>query len=1079
MECHACNATNADTNRFCESCGSALASSCAACGARAAPHAKYCGACGAPLSPPATPAETETDADAAAPAGWGELKQATVLFADIVSSTEQIASLDPEAAMERLQPAVLAMCEAVERYGGTVLRTLGDGVMAIFGVPVAMENHAVLACEAALHMQSRFPDDGKGLSIRVGMHSGQVASDPFAQDASKGGGAHGMTIHLASRVVAQALPQGILVTGECHRLVSGRFEFAPGEARQLRGIPRPVELFALLRARDWEAAHSLRQSLLTPFTGRAKEMFALQLALRRARLGRAGIVGVCGPPGMGKSRLCHEFARWCSDEGVPVFEVRAQVYGSTTPLRPVLELLRVFFFGIDASDPHALARAKIRSVLGRLHGGGSEADYSLICDFLGVPAPGEAAMNPAAARRSRLLALLGELMRAPGRMCCVLLIEDLHWLDEASEEFVRALAAAAVGTRTMFLVNYRASADLPLASLPGFEIIELRELGSTEIRSLVSGLISHRRELQEIAEVIAQRSGGNPFFAEELVLALSAGGVLAGGSAGLGLDSVRRTLPATVQAVIGARIDRLAADQKRVLQICAIVGKEIPVPILQRVTGGEQPVEKVLEDLCEAELLMKQPDPGDAAFAFRHPLIQEVAYAAQLKARRSQIHASVASAMELHYTDRHDELAGLIAHHHEAAGQFCEAANFLARAARWVGATDSAQAIKHWHKVRSLLRDRLQGNPERDRLLATASAQISLLGWREGLDAQDVQPFIEEAMVLADRVDKRLTQLLLMVEGRMLQASGKPCDWYVDRVQKAISLVQPELGEGRSAMLHASLSQAYGWAGLLREGLAANDVALAGVHGIDAFDRQFIGFNIERWLLGMRSRLLTRLGRFDEARRCLDALLAQGEAAGDPVVLQIVHLAYVELAKCCREPAVAAEHAAAMSELGRRHCIPYLHAAVSNCRGIAGSIAGDFGLAAQEFHEALALVRSANVAREHETEILANLAECYLELSQPEQALAHALEAIEISRDRSTRLTECRALITAAAAMLALDGRARRPAIEDALAGARELIALTGAVIYQSGLEAVHGRLAQAADGAGARTVSAGAGQAA
>ncbi|MDP2326279.1 MAG: adenylate/guanylate cyclase domain-containing protein, partial [Gammaproteobacteria bacterium] len=219
MECHACHAPNLDTDRVCRNCGGALAGACPGCSFRGAADARFCANCGLPLVPVADPIIARPPTSALS-GNRRELKQATVLFADIVSSTEQIAHLDPESAMDRLQPAILAMCSSVEKFGGTVLRTLGDGVMALFGVPVALERHAVLACEAALHMQATFSDDGYGFSIRIGLHSGLVASDPLAADGPKGGGAHGVTIHLASRVVTLAPTQGILVTGDCHRLAA-------------------------------------------------------------------------------------------------------------------------------------------------------------------------------------------------------------------------------------------------------------------------------------------------------------------------------------------------------------------------------------------------------------------------------------------------------------------------------------------------------------------------------------------------------------------------------------------------------------------------------------------------------------------------------------------------------------------------------------------------------------------------------------------------------------------------------------------------------------------------------------------
>ncbi len=1057
MHCPSCNAFNTDSNRFCESCGSGLAIACATCGYACGPGAKFCGGCGTVLARAATAITTRPPV-----AAWGELKQATVLFADIVSSTEQIAHLDPESAMDRLQPAITLMCDVVERFGGTIVRTLGDGVMAIFGMPNALERHASLACEAALSMQSAFTGGLQGFRIRVGLHSGQIASDPRAIDGGRGGGAHGVTIHLASRVMAIAEPGGVVLTADCQVLVGASFEAKSLGFHLLKGIVMPVEVFVLDGLRTGFSGQQFQQTALTAFRGRTGEMAALQRAQQLTESGSTQVVGISGAPGTGKSRLCYEFAQWSRARDIPVFEVRAQHYGNATPLQPVLELLRTFLFRIAPLDDIAQARRKIQDRLAGL-GEDAQEDLPLLCEFLGLGADtAPNAPSSAKVRRARLLNIVRLLVRKLSAEPVVVLIEDLHWLDDASEEFVAALVTAVVGTKTLVVLNYRPSYRAPWIELPHFQQMELAELSSTDIDALVHDLISHRRELNEISRLVARRSGGNPFFAEELVRSLAESGALSGesGMADGGAESVERALPATVQAVIGARIDRLADAEKALLHTCAIIGKEIPLDILENVAGPMgADIAKGLDGLCHAELLQSHIAADGRHYSFRHPLIQEVAYGSQLKARRVFVHASVASAMELCYAAQIDERAGLIAHHYEAAGQALQAARYSGKAAQWLGGTDSAQAIKQWHKVRALL-DGHEPSRDASQLRAMACSQISLLGWREGLSLEEVQPFIDEAMSLADQTDGQLVQLLLLVEGRMLQASGGPADWYVERAQQALAMARSGSDAGRIAMVNAVLSQAYGWAGLLEEALAANDASLADVDSIDRFDRDFVGFNVEHWLLALRSRLFARLGRFAEAQECLDRLFKIGQSSVDLVVLQIVYHCYVDLARFSADARLAGEHAGRISELDLKHSTPYLRAAALNCRGLARSVEGDHEAAIREFSEALSFVRSANVAREYETEILASLAECHRCVGDYVSALAFANEGIEISRQRSARLTECRAIITAGAALVQGRGVDSEAQAHEMFARAEELIRISGARVYESLLAEERGRIA-------------------
>src|SRR6185369_16673429 len=776
MECPACHTANPDSNRFCENCGGALSFKCAACGFICMPQAKFCGGCGT-----STNATLPTAEPAAPVFVWAELKQATVLFADIVGSTELVASLDPEQAMDRLRPAVLRMRASVERFGGTVMRTLGDGVMALFGVPRALEGHALLACEAALHMQEAFKGSADGLSIRIGLHSGQVASDPEDAQDGHGGGAHGVTIHLASRVVALAEPGGICLTQACRTSAGPGCETQSRGRHQLKGIPGLVEILTLTQVRATAPHRAGGELGMTTFRGRQRELANLVEALEQLENGQPQVLGISGDAGAGKSRLCQEFARLCTGCGIFMFEVRAQLHGHALPLQPILELFRVHFFGIGPGDSPARARARIANRF--LPKPLAEAELALLYEFFGVADPGGSplTLGPRAGH-ARLLALIAELARQDADTTRVILIEDLHWLDQASAEFVSALVDAVPGTRTLLLLNYRTSYQPPWSQVSYFRQLELGELPAADMDVLVAGLLAPLSRVPAVCQLVVRRSGGNPFFAEELVHTLAeTGGLSADSGQPVGeMEAVERALPATVQAVSGARLDRVGEPEKTLLQMCAIIGKEIPLAVLEHVASPlASQIERGLEGLCRAGLILPQPSEGGRRIAFRHPLIQEVAYGTQLKVRREKVHASVAAAMELYYAEQIDEYAGLIAYHFEQAGERMNAARYSARAAAWVGNTNPAQSIKHWRKVRQLL-EQVPRDPEVDRLRVTAGGKIALLGWREGMTLQEVKPLIEEALALANQADDRLVPWLLTIEGRMVVASGGPADSYVD-----------------------------------------------------------------------------------------------------------------------------------------------------------------------------------------------------------------------------------------------------------------------------------------------------------
>jgi class 3 adenylate cyclase/tetratricopeptide (TPR) repeat protein len=1058
MNCQRCGEPNSTVNRFCQSCGAPLSVKCLSCEHTNPPGSAFCGGCGAALESAASLLHP-SPLPHMVPIARGELKQVTVLFADLVSSTELVARLDAEDAMLRLKPMLDMMREAVERFEGTIVRTLGDGILAFFGAPRAQEGHALLACEAALTIRDAPQLHEESMSIRVGLHSGEIVADAPLADPVGENSAYGLTIHLASRLPAMVEPGQICLTEETYRLIRSFCDVGPLGRHRLRGVPEPVELFVLKSLKPAVASQQFRGVSLTPFRGRDREMNLLQRTLAAVETGESRVTGVIGAPGTGKSRLCYEFAEWCRGRLIPVFEARAQPYGAATPLQPVLEFMRSTYFNVSPDDAPDQAAERIAVRLAEL-GSTFEADLPLVCDFLGFKyEQGPSAWLNPKARNARLLDIVRHMVRQRGVVASVIIIEDLHWLDQASEEFVATLVDAVASTKTAVVINCRPAYSAPWMRSPRYQQIELAELNPTDTDNLVDELVGQRPELSEIRKRIVERSGGNPFFAEELIRSLVEHLALVGeqGDYRRGIANGYDVLPSTVQAVIGARIDRLAPAERDLLQTAAIIGKEFQLEILQSVANlSTATIENMLARLRSVGLLQLLNGADGRGYSFRHPLIQEVAYSTQLRTRRGILHSAVGRAIERFYSERLNEFAALLSYHFEEAGEIDAAAEYAASAARWVGSTSPAQAIKHWQKVRDLK----AGQPrtlDNDALRISASGKIAWLGWREGMTSEEARPFIHEALEWAREIDNSMIPLLLFIEGRIAGASGGQADAYVNIVKEALALTESRRDKGRMATLNASLSQAYGWAGLLREALIANDAALAGVSNIADFDHQFLGYSIEHWIRSLRGRILVRLGRFDEARLCFDRMLTIKPGLIDPAVGFISNLGYVDLAWCLNDAAMANEHAGKVTEMVTHQGSPYLRAYSFACNGTAHGIAGNYGDAIQAFTDGINFVREARVAMEIEPDMLASMADCQLRNGDVLAAIETAEKAIDISQVRSARLPQCRASLTLANALLLSTDVKMPNRTVDLLDSAEELIRITGAEIYRPMLEEVRG----------------------
>ena len=1060
MQCLRCGCQNKATNEYCEGCGSPLGIECSACGHLNGPTARFCGRCSAALKATATevPNQSWQHVLKSLHAKGGERKRLTILFADIRNSTGLIDSLgDPELGMRRLQPILDLMNEAVVRYDGVVNKSQGDGVMALFGAPQPREDHAVRGCLAALAIQdgvSRFGDPD--LQVRVGVHTGEVVVQTIEHGIYQTYDAAGANVHLASRLEQLAGAGAILVSKETYTAAKQFVEVEPLGPQAVRGIAAPIETFKLRGLRYAPSSGVFRSGRrLSPLTGRTDQFSALSVELENTMKGDGRVVGVIGEAGIGKSRLCFEFAEHCRGKGIRVFEARVLAHGRATPFQPVLELLRDYF-GLHVKEAAEISR---RRVLERLAALSLSDELSFVLlEFLGIADPLQAKIKlDPKTRKALLLDFVSTLPRSgPRDITTIVIIEDLHWIDAASEEFIEALADAVVGTTTLLVVNFRPGFAAPLMQRSHYRQINMPPLPPAQAALLLQDHFGNDHSLALLSRNIIERAQGNPFFLEELVNALVERGDFEGEKGAYrlkgGIDTI--PLPPTVQAVIAARIDRLEESAKKVLEIASVVGREISTSILDVVAGlAPAGLSEAVQHLRQAELLYDVPPFEQRLLAFRHPLIQEVAYRSLLHERRRELHSKVAQAIEGIFKDRAEERASLLAYHLEQAGENLKAAQQNIRSATWIGTNDPSQALRTWKKVRELLSNLPSSQPT-DYLKMMASGQIVNFGWREGIPAKDARIYFEEARELALALgDMRANALIHAAYGRIL-ANGGSADEYVEKIREAKRIADEGNDPSVQITLKAVLCHALWLSGRMREALQMNVEATDRVHEITKVDRQTLGFDVEAWLAVLRGRTLVMLDRKEEARPFLDRVLQLESSQVDPIHYVMPSMAYVDVAWAEENVALAQEHADRAFAIAIKSGNPYLRVYAQACRGLSHTVARRLTSSIEDLSDALSFARSRKAGLENEPRILADLANAYRLNGDSAAALSTVDQAIKVATERHARVAECLARAVRAKLLLrsATDDETMDGAQE--LDRAKALMQETGAVLFKAFINA-------------------------
>ena len=654
-------------------------SACHVCGSEPRKGARFCDACGSALTLVVEPAE---------------YKQVTVLFADVVRSMDIAAALGPERLHEVMTELVSRSSTVVQRFGGTVDKFTGDGIMALFGAPVTLEDHALRACLAALDIQQaalQLADDvnrkdGLDLRVRVGLNSGQVIAGEVGAS-HLGYTAVGEQVGMAQRMEAAAPPGGVLLSESTARLVEDRVVLDEPEMVRIKGVEVAVPARRLVAA-DVELRRRPRHE--GPLVGRHREMGAVTELLDQAAGGDGTVIAVTGRPGVGKTRLIRDSVEAATSRGFEAFVTYCESHTREIPFHVISRLFRVVFGIGELSDEDARSQVRVR-----IPDAGAE-DLALLDDLLNIrddeePLP---AINPDA-RRRRLVELIKTVTLARANPA-IYVIEDAQWIDSVSESLIADFAGAIPGTHATLLVIYRPEYSGPLARIAGAHVFRLAPLSDSDITELADGLLGADPSVRTLAPVVADRAAGIPFCVAEIVLDLAERGELEGGpGAYVCVREVRAIhVPASVQAIVGARIDRLGDAAKRTLHAAAVIGAQFDTELLQFLIESPD-----VAPLIEAELVEQVTLAPNATYAFCHPLIQTVAYESQLKVGRSELHRRVAAVMQRTHGGFTGQEAAIVATQYCAAGDLRDAFDWHMQAATWYGARDIRAARNSWQQA--------------------------------------------------------------------------------------------------------------------------------------------------------------------------------------------------------------------------------------------------------------------------------------------------------------------------------------------------------------------------------------------
>jgi class 3 adenylate cyclase/tetratricopeptide (TPR) repeat protein len=942
----------------------------------------------------------------------GERKQVTVLFADLKGSMELLADRDPEEARQLLDPVLERMMAAVHRYEGTVNQVMGDGIMALFGAPLAHEDHAVRACYAALGMQAAVQQYatevqrtyGVPLQMRVGLNAGEVVVRAIGNDLHMDYSAIGQTTHLAARMEQMAMPGTILLTPAVVDLANGFIQVTPIGPVPIKGLDAPVEVFELV------GATALRRRLqtavargLSPFVGRQPELEALQQALARAGASQGQVVALLGEPGVGKSRLVYEFLHSHSTQGWLRLESGSVSYGKATAYLPVCDLLKAYC-QIEDRDDLRTVRAKITGHILTLDETLQDTVPAILALFEALPPDSPFLhLDPLQRRRRTLEALKRLLLRESQVQPLLLVFEDLHWIDSETQAVLDMLVESLPTARVLLLVNYRPEYQHGWGSKTFYTQLRLDPLPEASADTLLQALLGPEADLASLTQLLIARTQGNPFFLEESVRTLVETGVLVGdrGAYRLAKPLDAWQVPATVQALLAARIDRLPPEEKRLLQTAAVIGTEVPWPLLQAIAElPEEVLHGGLAHLQAAEFLYETRLFPEREYTFKHALTHEVAYSSLLLERRRVLHAGIVVALEALTPDRVAEQVERLAHHAVRGELWAKALAYCRQAGEKVLARSAyREAAGYFEQALSALPHLPEQRATREQAIDLRLA-LRVALWPSG-NAGRILAYLHEAEALAAALDdpRRLGQVSLFLSALA---------WVLGTHDQAITSGQRALALATTcgdAILHALANYYLGFAyhaqGDYRRAIDCHSQTVASLDG--ARRRERFGLAILPAVFAHANLAAghAELGLFAEGRGLGDEGLGIAEAVDHPGSLMVASWGVGLLALRQGDLPRALPRLERALGLCQEASIPALFPAIAAALGAAYTLDGRGAdavpLLTQATEQAMAMERVDTQARCRlslgEAQLLAGRLEEAQTLA--EQALAQALERQE------------------------------------------------------------------------------------
>jgi class 3 adenylate cyclase/tetratricopeptide (TPR) repeat protein len=928
MQCPRCQHVNRSGVKFCGECGARLELLCPSCRASNPPTNKFCNECGESLAQPAsaprfaspqiyTPRHLAEKILTSKSALEGERKQVTVLFADMKGSMELLADRDPEEARKILDPVVEHMMEAVHRYEGTVNQVMGDGIMALFGAPLAHEDHAVRACYAALRMQESVKRYGEGvrrtegipIQIRVGLNSGEVVVRSIGSDLKMDYSAVGQTTHRAARMEQMATPGSIMMSADALRLAECYVQVKSLGPVTVKGLTDPVEVYEVTGA---DAARTRLQAAasrgFTRFVGRDAETEQLRKALEQAEAGHGQVVALIGEPGVGKSRLFYEFIHSHRAQRWLILESGSVSYGQATPYLPVINLLKGYF-QIESRDDARRIREKL---LGKVLGLNEalRAIIPVILALLDVPVEDDTwqALDPPQRRRRTLEAIKRLLLRETQVQPLLLVFEDLHWIDSETQAVLDSLVDSLPTARLLLLVNYRPEYQHGWGSKTYYSQLRLDPLSPESAEELLRGLLGNDIALQALKRSLVERTEGNPFFLEEIVRTLVETMVLSGAGGAYRLTQAVEEIqvPATVQAVLAARIDRLPPEEKQLLQSASVIGENVPLTLLQAIAEtSEEELRRGLAHLQSAEFLYETSLFPDLEYTFKHGLTYQVAYNSLLQERRKALHARIVEAIETIYRDRVIEQVERLAHHALRAEVWDKAVTLLrqagikaaSRSAHREAATyfeQAIEALRHLPQRRATLESAIDLRLELRPSLVTLEEHERIIGHLNQAEslARDLGDKWRLGRVFADMC------AYFMREGEHQRAVNAGEDALV---------IATDLGDfGFQILARDRLARVYALLGDYRRAIHMSDRSMALLEGKPVGER-FGMTGIASVVTRLpRAMCLAELGELPEGIVFAEEAVGIAETVGDPfsLVAAYLHVSYPYLVKGNIEKAV-------------------------------------------------------------------------------------------------------------------------------------------------------------------------------